>query len=177
ERVREIAQLNLSRVEDAECAEWEQIPEGALVAPVDDDDWLAPDLATTLDGIPRKCRAYRWPSTWLEVPIHFGHRLYLLRRRVFPRPPPMWICTTNNSAVVKGPDDGRKLEGPTDRRLLELHATASRWFTEHPDELCRIEGRLSVANRSLGSRTMLLPRDNPTSPRHLIYNLPHYRAL
>src|SRR5262249_45718655 len=65
ERVREIAQLNLSRVEDAECAEWEQIPEGALVAPVDDDDWLAPDLATTLDGIPRKCRAYRWPSTWL----------------------------------------------------------------------------------------------------------------
>ena len=177
DRVREIARLNLSRVEDAECADWEQIPEGSLVAPIDDDDWFAPDLATTLDGIAPHSRAYRWPAAWLEVPIHFGHRLYLLRRKLFPRTPPMWLCTTNNYVVFKSAEDGRRLEGPGDRRLLESHMTASRWFTEHPDELTRVERRLSVANRTLASSTTLLPRGKPIGRGHLIRKLGRYRAL
>jgi hypothetical protein len=45
QRVRRIAELNLQRVENAVRARWDEIPDGALVAPVDDDDWFAPDSA------------------------------------------------------------------------------------------------------------------------------------
>ena len=40
----EIARLNLSRVERALVRPWDEIPEGAVVLPVDDDDWFAPDI-------------------------------------------------------------------------------------------------------------------------------------
>jgi hypothetical protein len=43
-RVREIARLNLSRVEGAERAEWDEIPQGGLVLPVEAHPPRAPDL-------------------------------------------------------------------------------------------------------------------------------------
>jgi hypothetical protein len=39
-RVRAIAPENLELVEGAVCSSWEEIPEGALVLPCDDDDWF-----------------------------------------------------------------------------------------------------------------------------------------
>ena len=49
-RVEQIAQLNHSRVEGAVVSEWDEIPDGALVMPVDDDDWFVPGAAQALEA-------------------------------------------------------------------------------------------------------------------------------
>ena len=41
-RLKQIAQLNLSRVENALCTTMDEIPNGSIVVPIDDDDWLSP---------------------------------------------------------------------------------------------------------------------------------------
>ena len=48
QRLKEIAAANLARVEGATVADLAAVPPGAIVAPVDDDDWFAPDLAAEL---------------------------------------------------------------------------------------------------------------------------------
>lgn len=150
-RVAEIAELNHSRVEGAVRAEWDQIPDGALVLPVDDDDWFAPDAARILETeLVPEARGYLWDSRWIEVPINAGHRLYLLRRRLRPRTAPIWICTTNNYAMVKDAEA---------KELLGDHMSASRWFEPRVSDgtasVKRFEGELSIANRTLASMTSL----------------------
>jgi hypothetical protein len=151
-RVAQIAQLNHSRVEGAVVSGWDEIPDGALVVPVDDDDWFAPGAARMLEAeTDPDAIAYLWTSRWIEVPIDLGHRLYLLRRRLFPRTPPKWICSTNNYAMVKSPET---------RKPLGDHVSGSRWFdgpVERGDpSVKRIDPPLSVANRTLASQTTLL---------------------
>ena len=59
--VSEIARLNLSRIRGATTEQWDDIPDGALVLPVDDDDWFAPDAAEVLAGSTTPPRfGYRW---------------------------------------------------------------------------------------------------------------------
>jgi hypothetical protein len=170
DRVREIARLNLSRVENALCASWEEIPEGSLVVPIDDDDWFAPDLAAVLESEhDPDARGYHWISSWVEVPIDLGHRLSLLRRAILPRTAPKWICTTNNYALFKG---------PRAKELLTNHMDASAWVTERePGEVKRIGQRLSVANRTLGSRTSLRPHGSSVTRTQLIRRFHRYKAL
>jgi hypothetical protein len=152
QRVRQIAELNHSRVEGAIRAEWDQIPEGAPVLPVDDDDWFAPDAARRLEAeLVSTARGYLWNSRWIEVPISAGHRLYLLRRRLLPRTRPKWICTTNNYAMLKEPEA---------RDILGNHITASRWFEPRlrpggGADVKRFAGELGIANRTLASMTSL----------------------
>ena len=81
-RVREIAQLNHARVEGAVCADWEEIPNGALVLPVDDDDWFAPDAVRVLErGFDPGTTGYYWTSSWVERPINLRHSLRVTSRR------------------------------------------------------------------------------------------------
>ena len=47
-RLKLIAQTSLQSVRHAQVTAFEQIPAGAIVAPIDDDDWFAPDLADHL---------------------------------------------------------------------------------------------------------------------------------
>jgi hypothetical protein len=145
-RLAEIARLNFSRVENAIFATWDEIPDGGLVAPVDDDDWFAPDLGTTLaDAYDPDATGYHWTSSVIEVPINLGHRLYLLRRRLFPWLRPMWICTTNNYAMVKSAET---------EPLLMSHVRASEWYGgEGAGRVKRIEGRLGIQNRTLAGYT------------------------
>jgi hypothetical protein len=151
-QVSEIADLNHSMVEGATRANWDEIPDGALVLPVDDDDWFSPNAAQVLGAeVVPSVRGYLWSTRWIEVPISAGHRLYLLRRRLFPSSPPKWICTTNNYAMLKGP-------GAKD--ILGNHITASHWFKprvrgDGTGEVKQIEGQLSIANRTLASITSL----------------------
>jgi hypothetical protein len=146
--VRRIAERNHSAVRGAVCLDWDEIPDGALVLPVDDDDWFAPDIGETLlRHRDRDADAYRWPSSFLEVPIGLGHELYVLRRRVFPDARPRWSCTTNNYALVKR--DGA-------RELAENHMLASAWVDgSPPGAVGWISARLSLQNRTLAFQTSL----------------------
>jgi len=148
DEVRRIARLNLCRVEDAVVLPWNEIPDGALVAPVDDDDWFAPDVAHALErASATEAIGYVWTSSFLEVPIDLGHRLFHLRRALFPHTPPRWLCATNNYAAVKGPDTAL---------VLAKHTVASERFGGVDRHRVRsIERRLSVMNRTLASQTQL----------------------
>lgn len=154
----------------ATVAPWSAIPDGAVVVPTDDDDWLAPDLARVLaaewDGGARACH---WPSRFVEVPIDLRHRLGLLRRAVRPGTPPKWVCTTNNYAMRKGPDA---------QRLLWSHVEASRWVAaQPPGAVARVDRSLSVMNRTLASRTSLGHRRPAISRRELLRKHRRYREL
>jgi hypothetical protein len=166
--IRRIARLNLSRVLDAAVAPWDEIPDGALVAPVDDDDWFAPDLARVLAVQEPATTGYFWTSTFLEVPIDLGHRLGLLRRRIFPATPPRWLCTTNNYALVKHPDS---------KPLLAKHTLASAHFARAGGAVRQVARRLSVMNRTLASQTSLGFLRTTISPAALRRKYRRYRAL
>ena len=159
QRVGEIADLNHSRVEGAVRAGWEEIPEGALVLPVDDDDWFAPDAARVLEReVDPEAQGYLWPTRWIEVPISIGHRFYLTRRRLLPWTPPKWICTTNNYAMPKDEEA---------RAILGNHIRASHWFKPRArggsaQGVKRLDREISIANRTLASLTSLRVHQ----PRH-----------
>lgn len=154
-RVREIARLNQSRVENSACARWEEIPEGGLVVPIDDDDWLAPDIGNVLeDEYDSRATGYHWIRTFIEVPIDLRHRLGVIRRSVFPRTPPRYFCMTNNYALVKAPET---------KPLLESHSRASEWFeVQERGRVRKIERHLSAMNRTLASKTSLGGKPSPT---------------
>ncbi|MGH2992333.1 MAG: hypothetical protein ACRDL1_02210, partial [Solirubrobacterales bacterium] len=170
QRVREIARLNHSRVEGSSCAVWDEIPEGGLVLPVDDDDWFAPDVGRVLESeFDSRATGYYWISSFIQVPIHFRHRLGLIRRRISPRTPPKWVCTTNNYAMVKTAET---------KPLLASHVSASRWVEEREaNGMRRIERRLSIMNRTLASQTSLAPKRSSISRRRLMWRFHRYKTL
>ena len=147
-RVREIALLNHSRVSGAVCADWEEIPDGALVLPTDDDDWFAPGIVSELRAAldPSALGAY-WNSSWLEVPMDLLHLAHLAKIRLLPWSGQFWTCTTNNYAMVK--------RGGT-RWPLYRHVYASRWIDGGGGaRMRRLNRSLSVQNRTIASRTSL----------------------
>lgn len=146
QRVREISRVNIAAVKNAVSLDWQDVPDGEMVLPVDDDDWFAENVGIALEEARDDRRhGYRWHSSFLEVPIDFGHRLYLLKRRLF-RTPPKWICTTNNYAVLKSNQS---------EPLFRSHIHASEWFQNHLEDVKEVGTGLSIMNRTLASRTSL----------------------
>ena len=148
-RVKRIGELNRSRVDSAVQAGWDEIPDGARVVPVDDDDWFAPNLADVLKREWVSERGVSWTGSWIGVTSVLEHRLHLIRRALLPFTSSYLTCESNNYAVVKG---------PRSKPLLADHDVASAWF-DGPgrDRVKRIGRRLSVNNRTLGSQTSLRP--------------------
>lgn len=169
-RVREIARASLGAVSGAACSPWNEIPEGALVIPIDDDDWLSPEAAEALEAARDPAAfGYYWISSYLEVPINVRHRLGLIGRRLFPRRRPYWTCSSNNYAFLKSAEMGT--------RLLK-HSHASPWFDGAGAALVRrLERRLSVQNRTLASITSLAFRRRSIGRRALIRKYRTYRGL
>lgn len=144
--LKRIAQHNLSQIENALCVPSQEIPTGSVAVPVDDDDWFSPDLAGILEPSLAVHSGCHWPGRFLEVPVSLSHQLGLIRRTLFPRSRPRWLCTTNNYAVVYGTETAD---------LLDSHIRATRWFLDHPSAVVRIENAVSLMNRSLASTTQL----------------------
>lgn len=165
-----IAELSRSRVEGSVPADWDEIPGGALVLPCDDDDWFASDVASVLEQEhDARMAGYHWTSSFVEVPMHLGHRLYLVRRRLVPWWRPKFVLTTNNYALPKTPQT---------EELLRRHVRASQWFVAGGGKsMKRIDRRLSVMNRTLASTTSLGGGDPRLTRAMLIRKFRRYRRL
>jgi hypothetical protein len=79
---------------------------------------------------------------------------------------PMWRCTTNNYALVKGPGV---------HELAVLHVRARDRFDELDPP--RLPVRLSAMNRTLASQTTLGFRKRPISRATLLRRYARYRRL
>jgi hypothetical protein len=164
--LKRIAQRSLSRLDGVACVRREEVPDDAVVVSTDDDDWFSPRLAEVLEAnLDGRHLGYHWPSKYLEVPVNWRHQLGRIRRTIFPRTPPQWICTTNNYAVVM-----RAVTAP----LIARHVEASRWFVAHPQEVKRLGEPLSVMNRTLASITTLRSKRSRSA---LIRKFRRYRRL
>jgi hypothetical protein len=173
QRIRAIAALNHAAVESAVSASWDEIPDGAVVLPVDDDDWFAPHAARTVErAFAPGIDACTWPSRWLQVPTSLGHRWHLFTRRLRPSLPQTHTFGTNSYALVKE---------PALRWLLDSHSGASRYADEHlaagSMRLEHCEAGLSLANRTLASKTTLAYRHRDYSQELLIRKYRAYRRL
>ena len=167
--LREIARENLARVEGARVSAWEEIPEGALVLPCDDDDWFRPDVAAVLQ---RRLRpgvtGLRWTSSFLEVPTNWRHQLGIWRVRA-QGPRPMFLCTTNNYAMFASDES---------KDLLTSHIQASRWVrAQQAGSVALLDQRLSLMNRTIASQTSLGHLGVAISRRRLLRKLARYRRL
>jgi hypothetical protein len=167
-RVRAIARANLERIEGAQISTWEEIPDGALVLPCDDDDWFRPDVAqVTRAALAPGLTGVRWRSSFIEVPRHLGHQLGIWRRHLL-GPRPEFLCTTNNYALFASQDA---------KELLRNHMKASAWVgRQPPGDVPFLRDRLSVMNRTIASDTSLYP-GRPIGRRHLLRKLRRYRRL
>lgn len=143
--LKQIAQLSISKIQNSVCASWEDIPDGALVIPVDDDDWFSPELGTLLEqNLTPGVAGYYWPSDFIEIATSIGHKFWLIRCKLYAAP--IWICTTNNYAVIKTPEA---------KPLADNHIRASEWFWENESSIRKISDHLSIMNRTLASQTSL----------------------
>jgi hypothetical protein len=169
ERIKAIAQLSLRRVRGAVLSDWESVPIGAWVLPVDDDDWFAPDAAEKLSELRgADWLGCTWPRYFLEVPWGLRDDLAMLLGRWRDPRPELWFCGTNNYAFVKDDDN---------RVVYRSHASASKWFTRPGAPVGRLAARLSVTNRTIASQTSFGLKETSVGRARLLWKFLRYRRL
>lgn len=170
QRLKEIAEASLRAVEGAVVARFDEVPDGAIVAPIDDDDWFAPDLARRLAAERAGgARLFLWTSHLLEARTERNPLRWLLGGRAAPRPDgSRHLCGSNNYAFVKGAAPGE---------LLPSHVRASGHFAARAGETRRIDYAGSVQNRNLSSQTVLGWRRPTIGPARLLRRYRRYRRL
>jgi hypothetical protein len=167
--VARIARDNLACVRRAALAAWDDIPDGAVVLPVDDDDWFAPDIADALEErLDPGAIGCRWQAAYVEVPFGPGHAVHRLRMRLLPWTSPRWVCSTNNYALVKGPDS---------EEVARRHVHASRVYRAERERVRVLSGCLSLTNRTLASQTTLQFRRPAITKARLVRAYHAYRRL
>jgi hypothetical protein len=145
QRLTEIARENWSRIPNAKLAPLSEVPPGALIAPVDDDDWFSPELASRLLAEHEPARyGYHWNRYVLETPR--GSRRWPWARRRRAADTSRYTCSSNNYAVSNLPELTAAVDG---------HVPASRIFDAGPRGVKHVAASLSVQSRNLASRTTL----------------------
>jgi hypothetical protein len=151
QRLREIALENLSRVAGAVLSSIDDVPPGAIIVPVDDDDWFAPELVTRLRAAHDPAASgYLWGHRTIEAlrrRTGLGWLYRKVRERLLGPIPGRYLTETNNYALVSGAPDARA--------LLANHVQASRSFRPRLHEVRKLPEVLGVHNRSLASQTAL----------------------
>jgi hypothetical protein len=163
-RLKQIAQANLARVENAVRAPLEEIPRGAVVIPVDDDDWLAPDLADRLaEQYDPAASGYLWIRHVVEPPLRLRTRAWYW----------LWswkasTCATNNYAIPNRPELAE---------LVYHHSKAGRYFDANRSRIKRMPRTLSIQNRNLSSQTAMAWRRTSLTRDELVESVDRYRTL
>jgi hypothetical protein len=120
------------------------------VLPIDDDDWLAPDLTWRIRAAlgARPDGARLGGVYWVREVVSPPHRRRSLRKwlRRIPKKG-RFTCYTNNYAVRRGL--------PDIERVLGSHLRASEVFDADPGRFLRIPKLLAIQNRNLASQTAL----------------------
>ena len=165
QRLKAIAQSSLKRVENARFATDDAVPPGALLVPVDDDDWFAPDLVERLGAeTDRSIRAYSWIRHILEPERHRRRYKGLLKEALTRKV----IFATNNYALRAGPEIGL---------LIDHHIEASEHFHARPREVKYLPFALSMMNRSLASQTVLAAGRPTITREEIVEAYERYRML
>lgn len=158
QRLKEIAAANLARVQGARVVPLDEVPPGAWVLPIDDDDWLAPDLVERVGpSLVHGAAGCCWVHSIVQAPRPRPQASWwrkLRRRRRARRPVEVgaeggkgpYVCGTNNHILANT---------PAHAPLLLDHTEASRFAEEHPSRMPRLPLMLSVQNRNLASQTSL----------------------
>ncbi|HEY8156322.1 MAG TPA: hypothetical protein VII72_19485 [Myxococcota bacterium] len=166
-RLARIARENLSRVENAKITLPEALPPGALVVPLDDDDWLSPEIGARLlaeqAGSPQ---GYHWNRYLLEAPRRPRRFPWARERRWADTSP--HTCGSNNYAIRNLPELAMGIQS---------HTRASAFFDANPGRVKRLDAWLSLQNRTLASRSMLGEGDRPLTRDALIEKFRRYRSL
>jgi hypothetical protein len=163
-RLKQIAQANLAQVANALRAPLEEIPRGAVVIPVDDDDWLCPELADRLAArYDPRAAGYLWIRTVVEPPVPLRIRLWSrLRRRKAS------TCATNNYAISNRPELAD---------LVYRHVMAGRYFDANGSRIKRVPGILSIQNRNVSSQTAMGWRRPSITRDELVRSVHRYRTF
>jgi len=171
QRVKEIAQANLARLPGVTVAPLADVPAGAVIVPVDDDDWFAPGLAEHLArAYAPGLRGWSWPQRVLQARRPGTPLTRLLGRR----PDPL---RTDNSAFLCGSCCYAVVNEPPWAALVLRHGEASRHFETHPDAVRRLDPPLSLQNRNLSSQTVLGWRKPPIGRARLLRRYRRHRRF
>ena len=165
-RLKEIAADSLRAVRGTRIAALEEIPDGAIVVPTDDDDWFAPDLAEQIQAHynpERSCLL--WRHYTIELPRRLRERLLSLWRLRVKR---TLTCRTNNYALVKS---------PTSMSGFGSHGAGSRYFDANKALVQRLPLHLNVQNRNLSSKSIGKRDPKPPTPANLIERYRRFVAL
>lgn len=166
QRVKEIAELNLSRVENARIVTpQDPIPADAMIAPVDDDDWFSPEVGNRLGEVTDPAIfGCHWIRHILEPERHRRRFKGLLKEALTRRV----ILATNNYAFRNRP--GVEI-------LLRDHLSAGLRLQSTPAELRYFHLALSIHNRSMASQTVLAITRPTISREELIQIYQQHRQL
>jgi hypothetical protein len=167
QRLVEIARQNLARVEGARVSALDDVPRGALVVPVDDDDWFSPELAERLLSEPGEgLQGYHWNRYIVETPRRAHRWPWPDRRRAADTS--RHTCGSNNYAV-------RNL--PEHTESIASHVRASALFDASPGRFRHVSASLSVQNRNLASRSALAAGSSTLTRGELIERFGRHRKL
>jgi hypothetical protein len=165
QRVKEIAQLNLSRIANVRFVTDEPAPPDAILVPVDDDDWFAPHLADRLgEESDPSILAYHWTRHILEPERHRRRLKGLVKERLTG----VVVYATNNYALRNRPGV---------EALLAHHVAASDHFRSRPDAVKYLPAALSMHNRNPASQTALKLGHSTITRAELLQVYAQYRAL